>query len=100
MLSRRRPVHTESEPRVVALVRRARRHTLRGETRQAMLATREACFTCADDARLWALYGAACRRARRHDEAKNAIRQAIFLRERERDQRRAVSLQRLLVHLE
>jgi Flp pilus assembly protein TadD len=90
----------ESEPRLVVLMRQARRHTLRGDTRQAMLATREACFTNRSDARLWALYGAACRRARRHDEAKDAIRQAIWLRERERDTRRAGSLQRLLLELE
>jgi Flp pilus assembly protein TadD len=80
-------------------MRQARRFTLRGETRQAMLAVREACFACRSDARLWALYGAACRRARRHEEAKDAIRQAIWLRERERDTRRADSLQRLLLEL-
>jgi Flp pilus assembly protein TadD len=61
-----------------------------------MLAMREACFACETDARLWALYGAACRRARRHEEAKDAIRQAIWLRERERDEGRRTSLERLL----
>jgi Flp pilus assembly protein TadD len=65
-----------------------------------MLAVREACLVCETDARLWALYGAACRRARRHDEARDAIRQAIWLREREKDERRAESLQRLLTVLE
>jgi Flp pilus assembly protein TadD len=99
MLRGRAP-KTEYESRVVTLLRRARRHTVRGETRQAMLAAREACFTCRTDARLWALYGAACRRARRHDEARDAIRQAIWLREREKDERRAESLQRLLTVLE
>jgi Flp pilus assembly protein TadD len=96
----RRPPIVPSEPRVEALVRRARRFRLRGETRQAMLAVREACFESRTDARLWALYGAACRRARRHDEARDAIRQAIWLRERERDERRAGSLQRLLLTLD
>jgi Flp pilus assembly protein TadD len=100
MRSRSRPVDAHAEPRVVALVRRARRHTLRGESRQAMLAVREACLVVEDDARLWALYGAACRRARRHEDAKNAIRQAIYLRERERDARRAGSLERLLSELD
>jgi Flp pilus assembly protein TadD len=95
-----RPQPPDNEPRVVVLLRRARRHTLRGETRQAMLAAREACFTDETDARLWALYGAACRRARRHEEAKGALRQAIYLRERERDERRAGSLQRLLLEIE
>jgi Flp pilus assembly protein TadD len=95
MLLGRAP-RSENESRVAVLLRRARRHTMRGETRQAMLATREACFACRTDARLWALYGAACRRARRHDEARDAIRQAIYLREREKDERRAESLQRLL----
>jgi len=95
-----RTLEPHAEPRVVTLVRRARRHTLRGEARQAMLAVREACFTSGTDARLWALYGAACRRARRHEDAKNAIRQAIFLRERERDELRAGALQRLLTEFE
>ncbi|HEX6766278.1 MAG TPA: hypothetical protein VF103_12390 [Polyangiaceae bacterium] len=72
---------------------------MRGEARHAMLAMREACFSCETDARLWALYGAACRRASRHDEAKNAIRQAIWLRERERDDRRRSSLERLLTRM-
>lgn len=65
-----------------------------------MLAVREACLVSGTDARLWALYGAACRRARRHEEARDAIRQAIWLREREKDARRAESLQRLLTVLE
>jgi Flp pilus assembly protein TadD len=65
-----------------------------------MLAVREACFESQTDARLWALYGAACRRARRHDEARDAIRQAIWLRERERDDRRASSLERLLATID
>jgi Flp pilus assembly protein TadD len=99
MRSRTRTAHIESEPRVLTLVRQARRHTLRGDTRKAMLAAREACFTSRTDARLWALYGAACRRARKHEEAKEAIRQAIYFRERERDARRAESLQRLLLEI-
>ena len=100
MLPRRRASEPQGEPRIVTLLRRARRCKLRGETRQSMLAVREACFTSQTDPRLWALYGAACQRARRNDEAKDAIRQAIFLRERERDARRAGSLQRLLLTLE
>ena len=100
MRARNRSLHVDAEPRVVTLVRQARRHTLQGDTRKAMLAVREACFTSGTDARLWALYGAACRRARKHEEAKEAIRQAIYLRERERDARRAESLQRLLIEIE
>ncbi|HEX6273423.1 MAG TPA: hypothetical protein VFZ53_10290 [Polyangiaceae bacterium] len=100
MRARIRSLQVEAEPRVVTLVRQARRHTLRGDTRKAMLAVREACLTSGTDARLWALYGAACRRARKHEEAKEAIRQAIYFRERERDARRAGSLQRLLIEIE
>ena len=100
MRSRSRPLPNQSESRVEMLIRRARKHTLRGEARHAMLAMREACFTCESDARLWALYGAACRRARRNDEARDAIRQAIWLRERERDDRRKSSLERLLTELD
>lgn len=99
MRSRSRPLPLEADSRLTTLLRRARRHTVRGEARHAMLAMREACFSCETDARLWALYGAACRRASRHDEAKNAIRQAIWLRERERDDRRRSSLERLLTRM-
>lgn len=82
------------------LLRRAKRHARRGEGRKAMLAVKEACFLAPEDARLWALYAYHCWNLRRADEAAHAMRQAIFLRERARDERRAAVLRRLLEQLE
>lgn len=84
------------EPRAVILARRARKHRLRGEGRQAMVTLQEACFLSDQDARLWALYGASCRRMRRYDDAARAFRQAIFLRARRQEHRRVQVLRGLL----
>jgi Flp pilus assembly protein TadD len=82
------------------LLRRAKRHARRGEGRKAMLAVKEACFLAPKDARLWALYAYHCWNQRRTEEAADAMRQAIFLRERARDERRADVLRRLLEKIE
>ena len=65
-----------------------------------MLAVKEACFLAPKDARLWALYGYHCWNQRRTDEAADAMRQAIYLRERARDERRAAVLRSMLEKLE
>src|SRR5689334_13293114 len=78
------------------LIRRARRLDRRGDGRKAMLALREACFGARTDARLWALLGSQCFRAGRRDEALHAFRQALYFRERGRDERRATVLRRIL----
>lgn len=78
------------------LLRRAKRHARRGEGRKAMLAVKEACFLAPKDARLWALYAYHCWNQRRTEEAADAMRQAIFLRERAREDRRAEVLRGLL----
>jgi len=67
-------------------VRRCRR---RGEERRAMLLLREACFQQPQDARLWTLYGVQCARLGRREDAAQALGQATWLRERNRDERRA-----------
>jgi Flp pilus assembly protein TadD len=77
------------ETREQCLLNRARRHRRRGEHRKAMLALREACFTSDSDARLWTLYAMSCARAGRSDEAAQALRQALWLRERCDDAPRA-----------
>jgi len=82
------------------LVRRAQRFRRRGEHRQAMLALREACQCSKQSPRLWTLYAVACVRVRRLDDAKLALRQAVWLRERARDERRAQVTRRLLAQLE
>jgi Flp pilus assembly protein TadD len=88
------------QPRDVTLARRARKHRLRGERRQALLALEEACLLTEHDARLWALYAASCWRMRRYDDAARALRQAIFLRAREGDDRRVAVLEELLTGVE
>ncbi len=82
------------------LLRRAKRHARRGDGRKAMLAVKEACFLAPKDARLWALYAYHCWNQRRAQEAADAMRQAIYLRERERDGRRAGVLRALLEKIE
>jgi hypothetical protein len=65
-----------------------------------MLALREACYYTGQNAKLWALYGVQCWRVRRLDDAADALRQAIWLREREPEDRRAQSLKALLAAVE
>jgi Flp pilus assembly protein TadD len=81
-------------------VRRARRFRRRGEHRQAMLALREACQRSNQCPRLWTLYAVACVRVRRVDDAKHALRQALWLRQRARDEGRAQVTLRLIEQLE
>ena len=71
------------------LVRRAFRLRRRGEHRRSMLLLREACNSEPHAARLWIWYGLACVKAGRRDAALEALRHAAWLRERERDPRRA-----------
>lgn len=54
-----------------------------------MLLLREVCFQESDDARLWTLYGVQCARLGRREDAAQALGQAAWLRERNRDGRRA-----------
>lgn len=95
----RRKVKTALE-REDVLVRRAQRLSRRGDDRKAMLAAREACFGSPRDARLWALYGALCFRARRRDEALHAFGQSLWLRQRAKDERRVGVLQKLIRQVE
>jgi Flp pilus assembly protein TadD len=81
------------------LVSRARRHRNRGEFRRAMLVLREACHRETEDARLWTLYAVACMRSGRRDDAVAALKQAVFLRERARDEARVRVTRALLDHV-
>jgi len=94
----------QSEPpffpsRTDLLIGRARRARQRGERRQAFVALREATLLTETDARLWALYGAACAKLNRWDEAERAFNQALYLRQRERDVPRAIVLRQLIERL-
>lgn len=98
-MARRTLQSSSDESREATLLRRARKHVVRGEARQAMLVLREACFAT-EDPRLWARYGVQCWRVRKHEDAANALRQAIWLHERAPDDRRSGSLRGLLVAVE
>ena len=85
--------------RTELLLSRARRAHQRGERRQALVALREATLLAETDAKLWALYGSACAKANRRDEAERAFGQALYLRQREHDTRRANSLRNVIERL-
>ena len=78
--------------RTELLLSRARRALQRGERRQALVALREATLLAETDAKLWALYGSACAKANRIEEAERAFGQALYLRQREHDAPRANAL--------
>ena len=78
--------------RTEQLLGRARRAQQRGEVRQALVALREAAMLAETDPRLWALYGAACAKAHRLEEAQRAFSQALYFRQSAHDLPRANSL--------
>lgn len=81
-------------------LQRARRLRLRGEQRKALLLLREACCLSEHEARLWTLYSVQCWRTGHRDEARAAMRRALWLRQRENDQARAHVLRGLLLAME
>ncbi|MFO7178133.1 MAG: hypothetical protein DIU78_005460, partial [Pseudomonadota bacterium] len=81
---------------VEARLKQAHRNRRRGDARRAFVLLREACFLAGDDARLWTLYAIQCWRMNRGDDARQALRQALWLRERAHDEPRARVLRRLL----
>jgi Flp pilus assembly protein TadD len=81
-------------------LQRARRQRLRGDQRKALLLLREACCLSENESRLWTLYGVQCWRMGQRDEARQALRQALWLRERDRDKARAHVLRGLLLAME
>lgn len=85
--------------RIEQLLRRARRAQQRGERRQALVALREAALLGETDAKVWALYGSACAKANRLDEAERALSQALYLRQRQHDVPRANSLRHVIQRL-
>src|SRR3954470_11502669 len=85
--------------RTEMLVSRARRAQQRGERRQALVALREAALLGETDAKLWALYGSACAKANRTEEAARAFGQALYLRQQEHDTGRAKSLRHVIARL-
>jgi Flp pilus assembly protein TadD len=85
--------------RTELLLSRARRAQHRGERRQALVALREATLLAETDPKLWALYGSACAKASRFEEAERAFTQALYLRQRQRDAPRVNSLRCVIERL-
>ena len=85
--------------RTELLLSRARRAQHRGERRQAMVALREAALLAESNPKVWALYGAACVKANRLEEAERAYGQALFFRQREHDVGRSQALRALIERL-
>jgi len=91
--------HPGFPSRIEQLLSRARRAQQRGERRQSLVALREATLLAENDAKLWALYASACAKANRVEEAQRAFAQAVYLRQRQHDARRANSLRHLIERL-
>jgi Flp pilus assembly protein TadD len=85
--------------RVDQLLARARRAQQRGERRQALVALREATLLEESNPKLWALYGSACAKANRLEEAERAFGQALFFRQRAHDTGRARALRGMIERL-
>jgi Flp pilus assembly protein TadD len=77
-------------------VEQARRQRRRGDARKALVLLREACFLAGTDARLWALYAAQSWRMGRLDDTRQALRHALWLREKNHDESRARVLRTLI----
>ena len=96
-------IHPSDPPgfpsRTELLLSRARRAQQRGERRQALVALREATLLAESDPKLWALYGSACVKANRLEEAERAYGQALFFRQRAHDVGRARSLRSVIERL-
>lgn len=79
--------------------RRARRQARRGNVKGALTARRAAVHFDEQNPRLWTLYAAACARAGRYSEAELALKQALWLRRRRREEVRLGVTQILLESL-
>lgn len=101
-MSQERAEFTDSgrAPAVMERLQQARRRRSRGDHRRALVLMREACCLATNDPVLWTLYGVQCWRGNRRDEARQALRQALWLRERMHDERRAHVLRGLLLGIE
>jgi uncharacterized protein HemY len=84
---------------VEILRRRARRLARQGELRKAALALRELTALC-DDAATWVMLGDMLRRARREDEAVQALREGLWRHRQAGSDLRARSVARLILALE
>lgn len=82
-----------------ALLKRALRCRRRGELRKYKLTLRKACQRHETSARLWTQYAFACALSGDAEEARAALLQALWLRQRCREQRRVETTRELLARL-
>ena len=64
-----------------------------------MVALREAALLAECNPKVWALYGAACVKVNRLEEAQRAFGQALFFRQRDHDVARSRTLRSLIARL-
>jgi Flp pilus assembly protein TadD len=64
-----------------------------------MLLLREVCHRASNEARLWTLYAVQCVRVGRRNDAAEALKQAAWLRQRDRHDARARVTRALLANL-
>jgi Flp pilus assembly protein TadD len=94
-----KPQSSTCDP-VADCLNRARRQRLRGDQRKSLLLLREACCLAEHEPRLWTLYAVQCWRMGQRDEARKALRHALWQRERMQDKARAYVLRGLLLAME
>lgn len=82
-----------------SLLRRAWRLRRRGEQRRALLTLREICHRTPDDARHWTFYAVQCVKMGKREEAADALKQAAWLRQRDRHDGRARVTRALLARV-
>jgi Flp pilus assembly protein TadD len=92
--------HSPRTPIAAARLAQALRRRAEGEHRRATVLMREACCLAPEDPCIWTHYGVQCWRTNRRDEARQALRQAIWLRQRRQEHRRAHVLRALLLAME
>jgi hypothetical protein len=87
-----------SHPRahLAPLVERARRQRRKGDMRGMLVTLRQACARDESAAWLWTLYGALAAQHGQVDDARRALKHALWLRRQAGDAPRAASTQRLL----
>ncbi len=91
-----RKLHIDSADPVAEAVARANKARRRGDVRAEACALRQACLIDEGNAALWTRWGDALVRLSKHDDALQAFRHALWLRERADDELRAEVTRRLL----
>jgi Flp pilus assembly protein TadD len=85
--------------RADTLARRAGRLRQKGDLRRAAVALREACAISEEDAARWMMLGHLELRLGKARDAERAMKQALFLRERDGEKGKAQVVRRLLLSL-